>query len=215
MAFWKIKKLHIELFIIFPLLLSFCDLSFPSSIQMDFDPIRTSPIRASELIFLWVLWIDTRLQLEFQSKFVLWFRVSLSVIIVWISWLFCDCEFGLSKMNPARRTRFESFFLSNPVDVDPESAGEYVRSFLGKRLRVVLFNKNQQIVGTFVALDASGTLFLCEWVVYTPNGENRVTTVLVKTVYIQHIELVFWKVKNTAVNLVFASTEPLRWKLIQ
>jgi small nuclear ribonucleoprotein (snRNP)-like protein len=74
--------------------------------------------------------------------------------------------------------------------MDPESASEYVRSFLGKRFRVVLFDENRQIVGTFVALDASGTLFLRQCVVRTPNGENRVTTVLVKTGYIQHIELV-------------------------
>jgi small nuclear ribonucleoprotein (snRNP)-like protein len=93
-------------------------------------------------------------------------------------------------MNRAKPTRFEPFLLSNPTDMDMESAAEYVRSFLGKRFRVVLFDDNRQIVGTFVALDALGTLFLKQCVVRTPNGETRFTTALVRTVDIQHLELV-------------------------
>jgi small nuclear ribonucleoprotein (snRNP)-like protein len=93
-------------------------------------------------------------------------------------------------MNPGRPTRFDPFFLSNRADMDPESAAEYVRSFLGKRFRVVLFDENRQVVGTFVALDATGMLFLRECVVRSPSSETRFATVLVRTDLIQHIELV-------------------------
>jgi hypothetical protein len=93
-------------------------------------------------------------------------------------------------MDPRRPTRFDPFFLSNPADMDPESAAEYVRSFLGKRFRVVLFGETRQIVGTFVALDATGTVFLRECAVRTPSGETQFATVSVRTDYIQHIEVV-------------------------
>jgi small nuclear ribonucleoprotein (snRNP)-like protein len=103
--------------------------------------------------------------------------------------LFQNFPIGEKQMNPAKPTRFEPCLLSNPADMDPESAAEYVRSFLGKRFRVVLFDDNRLIVGTVVALDALGTLFLKQCVVRTPKGETRFTTVLVRAVYIQHIEL--------------------------
>jgi small nuclear ribonucleoprotein (snRNP)-like protein len=93
-------------------------------------------------------------------------------------------------MNAGRLTRFEPFVLSNPPDMDPESAAEYVRSFLGNRFRIILFDENRQIVGTFVALDATGTLFLRECVVRSLSGETRCATVSVRTDFIQHIELV-------------------------
>jgi small nuclear ribonucleoprotein (snRNP)-like protein len=93
-------------------------------------------------------------------------------------------------MTATRVTRFESFLLNNPANMDSESPAEYVRSFLGKRFRVVLFDENRQIVGTFVALDANGTLFLKECIVRSPSGEVRFATVLVRTDFIQHIELV-------------------------
>jgi hypothetical protein len=93
-------------------------------------------------------------------------------------------------MDPGRPTRFDPFFLSNPADTDPESAAEYVRSFLGKRFRVVLFDETRQIVGTFVALDATGALFLRECIVRTPSGETRFATVLVRTDFIHSIERV-------------------------
>jgi hypothetical protein len=109
-------------------------------------------------------------------------------------------------MKNATLTRPESFFLSDPADMNLESASEYVRSFLAQRLRIELFDENRPIVGTFVALDTSGGLFLRECVVRSPIGETRLTTLSIRTNSIQHIELVIrrlswlfaWNKRKTA-----------------
>jgi small nuclear ribonucleoprotein (snRNP)-like protein len=72
--------------------------------------------------------------------------------------------------NPAH---FDEYLVRQAESGDPESPIRYVRSFLGRKLSVLLMDNVRQIIGIFVALDKSEQITLTEAVELDNCGHRR------------------------------------------
>jgi small nuclear ribonucleoprotein (snRNP)-like protein len=86
------------------------------------------------------------------------------------------------------RTRYNPFALHDRYSADPTSPITVVRSYLGKRLRVLLSDGTRQILGIFVALDHTGTLTFREGVEIVDTHERTLGTVHIPLIHVQSME---------------------------
>jgi small nuclear ribonucleoprotein (snRNP)-like protein len=87
-----------------------------------------------------------------------------------------------------RRGGFDRFIVPVATRTDPTSPVNYVRSFLNKKLTVLVMDQ-RQFTGIFVCLNKNGQLWLFEAVEDTNGRERTVGKVIIPFRFVQAMEM--------------------------
>jgi small nuclear ribonucleoprotein (snRNP)-like protein len=92
-------------------------------------------------------------------------------------------------MSDESTARFDPFLVGDTHNADPTSPIAYVRGFLNRRLRIVLMDGVRHVVGTFVALDGTGTLCVRNAIEIMEGNERKFGVVLIPLAHVQGMEV--------------------------